>query len=441
MSMDQVSRADAISKPAFHARLRAWLSGTDESIVGSPDVPGLSAWVYVHDGGNLYKLHADAKRAAVSEYLSLVDQLGDGLAWTIVPNERGNMNAVAYGPAKTRIVPFYFYLVESGVVVDQPARRYWVTTHWPPEASYTGRELRNVYLQDGHEGVGLPMSPGDGVLIYESASGPAVVEQLPNGTKNIIVRRPGKQGIVTAANVQRPFSRRLPVDAVEHYADGSMKNWAWEAITESHISNGFVPQADLLRILGYALNYNLRGFGESHSGLRQVSKEQYDELLAVFVSNSVVTANAPGGQQPRPGHWTEGGGEGPEHLALKEYVAANPSVVLGEPGVVTLKIEYPFPSGDRADIALRDQAGRFIGVEIELEQSDTQLEGLLQAIKYRHMLAVMEGVTFEECRSVLVAYKLGNKIKQLCKQYDVKAIEALGESVRLWQLKRVPPSD
>jgi uncharacterized ferritin-like protein (DUF455 family) len=113
MPMNQVRLGDSISKRAFHSRLRAWLHDTDDEIVGDPDVIGMTAWVHVRDGHSWYRLHADTRREAVADYLRLVDKYGDDIEWSIVANQRGRKNAVAYGPERVRRVPFYLYLVES----------------------------------------------------------------------------------------------------------------------------------------------------------------------------------------------------------------------------------------------------------------------------------------------------------------------------------------
>jgi hypothetical protein len=111
MPMQQVRTAGAITKPEFHARLRAWLQETDEATIGPSDIPGVSPWVYVQDGGSRYEFHADVKREAVERYLQLVDRYGDGLEWSIVSNQRGKQNDVAYGPDQERVTPLYLYLV------------------------------------------------------------------------------------------------------------------------------------------------------------------------------------------------------------------------------------------------------------------------------------------------------------------------------------------
>ena len=58
--------------------------------------------------------YADANRPAVAEYMGLVDIHGDDIAWSIVGNRRGNMNAVAFGPDAVRLYnTLYLYLHEQ----------------------------------------------------------------------------------------------------------------------------------------------------------------------------------------------------------------------------------------------------------------------------------------------------------------------------------------
>jgi hypothetical protein len=122
MTLEKVSRKEAIDRATLHRRLREWVAATARSDVIDPTIGpisnacgpiGVSAWVHVRDdGGGLFCLHADVKRSSVVKYLERVDRHGDGLAWTVVPNQRGRMNAVAYGPDAVRITPYYFYLVK-----------------------------------------------------------------------------------------------------------------------------------------------------------------------------------------------------------------------------------------------------------------------------------------------------------------------------------------
>ena len=112
MPMEQVRRPHALSKTEFHSRLREWLNSTDDAIIGPEGLHGQTVWIYVHDGPNMFGLHADTKREAVDAYLRIVAQQGNDLQWEVAESQRGNPTAVVYGPNKHRHKPFYLYLYE-----------------------------------------------------------------------------------------------------------------------------------------------------------------------------------------------------------------------------------------------------------------------------------------------------------------------------------------
>ena len=110
MPMNKVPRSEPISKAVFHQRLREWVEAGNEKCIGDPDVPGVTPWLMVTEGDHRFRLHADTAREGVVDYLRLVTQFGDTLAWTVVPNQRGHENAVAFGPDAERPRHFYLYL-------------------------------------------------------------------------------------------------------------------------------------------------------------------------------------------------------------------------------------------------------------------------------------------------------------------------------------------
>ncbi len=151
-----------------------------------------------------------------------------------------------------------------------------------------------------------------------------------------------------------------------------------------------------------------------------MSESEYNELLGEFRKhprkiNIVRNAKKTGG-------WGIGDevGESEEHRNLKEYVASNPAAILGEKGLETIKVEYYFPSGDKADIVLKDADGNIIGVEIEIHVHNNQLVGILQAIKYRYMLALMEERKYFETRAFLIAKSISQDVISLCEKYEVE---------------------
>jgi hypothetical protein len=113
------------------------------------------------------------------------------------------------------------------------------------------------------------------------------------------------------------------------------------------------------------------------------------------------------------------GGEGPEHLALKHWIAENPSSV-GLPSTSKPKIEHLFKSGDCVDIAFKLPNGDWAIVEIE---TTAPLPGAHQAIKYRALLAAQQNWTLDTNRvtGVLVAWAYSSSDLEFCRRYKIEA--------------------
>lgn len=109
MAMHQIRTKDAVTKSRFHSMLRQWIEDTNDETIGPEGIRGQTPWIHVRDGSTLFFLNADTRRKAVETYLQFVALHGDNIAWTIVPSQRGNMTAVAYGPEVIRHKPFYLY--------------------------------------------------------------------------------------------------------------------------------------------------------------------------------------------------------------------------------------------------------------------------------------------------------------------------------------------
>jgi len=295
---------------------------------------------------------------------------------------------------------------------------YWLTTHWPPLEGVVNDPVR-VYLPDDRKKAGEDLEVNDLIFVYQSQSGRDIIVKDIKGNKIKIKSLNGAMQVVSLVRATTPIIQDNTIKETQ-YADGTKIRWNWYAETEHVSSNGFIPLKDVTRILGYSPNYNLRAFGDRKSGLKKLTKKQFDELLKVFNGNSSKLAiksktNLNGIQGL--------GGESDEHKNLKNMVASDPSKYLKEEGLKTFKVEFPFPSGDRADIVLQDQFGRFIGVEIEITQDENNFIGVLQAIKYRYMLAFMFKIGYENTRAFLVAKKISKDLKSLCKRYDVECFE------------------
>lgn len=117
------------------------------------------------------------------------------------------------------------------------------------------------------------------------------------------------------------------------------------------------------------------------------------------------------------------GGESPEHLALKNYVAMNPAILAPVAEGLELEgTEFRFESGDEADILFADSENVPVAVEIEPRSGDLNL-GAWQAAKYRHLAAQHAGLSCDVAKGVLVAPSIPQKIRMKCRELGVSWVE------------------
>lgn len=105
-----------------------------------------------------------------------------------------------------------------------------------------------------------------------------------------------------------------------------------------------------------------------------------------------------------------GGGEGPEHLALKLFVCANPQLVGLRAIDRTGKTEHCLPSGDIIDVIF-DYSRRIHAVEVKPKSSpDSDLaRGLFQCVKYRAVLHALARHEHDK-RNITVCLALGGSL-------------------------------
>jgi hypothetical protein len=311
---------------------------------------------------------------------------------------------------------------------------YWLTTHWPPRVGDDPNDVANgVRLPDGREQAGAELKKGDIVFVYQSRSGRPVKRKTVGGTEIVVHSIEGREGIIAVCEAQSEIYEDVDSEPSK-YIDGSVIWWRWHAPLMTLTKSGFVSRQSMNTILGYKSNFNLRGFGDLHSGLKKINKDQHSSLLKLF--RGAIKTRPYRNISPGVHGYGSGTGESREHLLLKIYVASNPETVLDEINVKTIKVEYQFPTGDRADILLEDEFGRVIGLEIEVNVEDNQFEGLLQAIKYRYMAELITERAPGDSRAILVAYAISQNMKLLCDKYHIQYIEIDKQIVEKWSLSK-----
>jgi RecB family endonuclease NucS len=105
---------------------------------------------------------------------------------------------------------------------------------------------------------------------------------------------------------------------------------------------------------------------------------------------------------------------------MKALIASDPAGVLGEPGLELVRVEYPFPTGDRIDVVLRDSAGRYVAVEIEPDCKADEVAGPLQCMKYRALLAYTLERPVDEVRSILFSRSIHGDVRLRCDRYAIE---------------------
>ena len=107
---------------------------------------------------------------------------------------------------------------------------------------------------------------------------------------------------------------------------------------------------------------------------------------------------------------------------MKSYVFENPEII-GLSDVIEKQLEYPFMyTGDRVDVLFSLRNGENVVVEIETNQP---LPGLHQALKYKTLMCSSRGLPINSVKvaACLVAWKIPESTKQLCRKYGVKYFE------------------
>jgi hypothetical protein len=106
----------------------------------------------------------------------------------------------------------------------------------------------------------------------------------------------------------------------------------------------------------------------------------------------------------------QGGGEGPDHLALKLFVSQNPHLVGFVESKAAPSIEHDLPSGDCVDVVFAN-VRRIHAVEVKpARAARTDIaRGLFQCVKYRAVLQALAGYE-NDSRAISVCLALGGPL-------------------------------
>lgn len=146
--------------------------------------------------------------------------------------------------------------------------------------------------------------------------------------------------------------------------------------------------------------------------------------VAPFPKESGERSKSPTKPIRHPQQWggRGGGGEGPDHLRLKKWIASHPEEVGVNRGTHG-ELEHPYLSGDEVDVCFDEGDGKFTIVEIETDHPHPA--GSHQVIKYRALKCSEEGYELDDSRvrGVLVAWSFPRDCREFCKKYGIELFE------------------
>lgn len=110
--------------------------------------------------------------------------------------------------------------------------------------------------------------------------------------------------------------------------------------------------------------------------------------------------------------------ESDAHKTIKRYLVENAEVLFGG-GTRLFEEEYTFSSNDRANLVFSLPQRRYLTVEVEVDVGEGDITGLLQAVKYKYMFAVQEGLGYEQVDGLLVARSIHPSVRAACERYGI----------------------
>lgn len=157
------------------------------------------------------------------------------------------------------------------------ARKYWLTVHWPQPIDSDSEIDLDVYLLAKYQTIGTRLKVGDYVWIYETKGGPSTILK---SSKKKIRRQIGRRSVVALTKVRNPLHQIK--EFRKETKDQSKRWWRWKAELTNTTLSGFFSYKKLNRLLHYKPTYTLYGFGEEHSGLKEISEETHEKILKAF---------------------------------------------------------------------------------------------------------------------------------------------------------------
>ena len=123
-----------------------------------------------------------------------------------------------------------------------------------------------------------------------------------------------------------------------------------------------------------------------------------------------------------------GKGEGPEHKAIKEYIAEHPESIGIKKKVVFKETEHGLPSGDQLDVYFEFRNGNRMAIEVKPSTSPKEdiTRGIFQCVKYQAVMDALRSVengNYENSTLLVIGGKMSPGNKKLANDLGIEYIE------------------
>ena len=127
-------------------------------------------------------------------------------------------------------------------------------------------------------------------------------------------------------------------------------------------------------------------------------------------------------------HVGYGKGEGPEHKAIKEFIANHPESIGIKKKVTFKETEHGLPSGDQLDVYFEYRNGNRMAVEVKPTTSPNEdiTRGIFQCVKYQAVMDALRSVeyrNYENETCLVIGGKMSEGNKKLANDLGIEYIE------------------
>jgi hypothetical protein len=278
---------------------------------------------------------------------------------------------------------------EQWEVIEEQAAR-----HAPSTPRWLNRPEENVWLQIQHQ-----------ARLWRNAGTP--IYTLKEEVRNFIVEVTDSEIVRRSDQGRGDQQTRISRTQISHI---------WTALAETGEAR---YDRRVLRFAYAVVVAAVDGIGYRPSPYRLLvtSREEANRHFQPGTPLGVAPRHLTKATRPAGRRAGGGGGEGPLHAALKAFIKEDPLRALGEKLTYqsedlteSLGAEVRFLTGDRVDLLMKDEQGRFVVIEVEPAIGPADHIGFHQAGKYRTLVAMEKGLSLDQVRALVAAGEIDEEL-------------------------------